>query len=283
MAVAAKKTVKIYPCCKEPYPDITFNITLRRKTLFYAVNLIIPCVSINMITILTFYLPCDSGEKISLCISILLSLSLFQLLLMDLVPATSLNTPLVAKFILFTNAIVALSVLISVVTLSVNYRSASTHKMPRFARVIFMRVLPRLLLMEQPDVKPRSEEPIEEEDDFPQDFSDFGHRGNPYRGHRLQAQESDIESNYGNIAMSSNFIGTNAWTQNVDLGDFCDACAQRGFRLYPAHVQKALSGVAFIAKHLREEDNSSRVGIKMIWGPVYQKQVSRTGTNNCIP
>ena len=26
----------------EPYPDITFNITIRRKTLFHTVNLIIP-------------------------------------------------------------------------------------------------------------------------------------------------------------------------------------------------------------------------------------------------
>ncbi len=46
----------------------------RRKTLFYTVNLLIPCVAINMLTVLTFYLPSDSGEKISLCISILLSL-----------------------------------------------------------------------------------------------------------------------------------------------------------------------------------------------------------------
>lgn len=45
--------------------DITFNITMRRKTLFYTVNLIIPCVGITFLTVLVFYLPSDSGEKVS--------------------------------------------------------------------------------------------------------------------------------------------------------------------------------------------------------------------------
>lgn len=44
--------------------DITFNVTMRRKTLFYTVNLIIPCVGITFLTILVFYLPSDSGEKV---------------------------------------------------------------------------------------------------------------------------------------------------------------------------------------------------------------------------
>lgn len=38
---------------------------MRRKTLFYTVNLIIPCVGITFLTVLVFYLPSDSGEKVS--------------------------------------------------------------------------------------------------------------------------------------------------------------------------------------------------------------------------
>ena len=79
--VTAMKRVKFYPCCPEPYPDITFNITLRRRTLFYTLNLIMPCVSISCLTVLVFYLPSDSGEKITLSISILLALTVFFLLL----------------------------------------------------------------------------------------------------------------------------------------------------------------------------------------------------------
>jgi len=62
LGVPAKKNEKYYTCCSEPYPDITFNITIRRKTLFHTVNLIIPCVAITFLTVLVFYLPSDSGE-----------------------------------------------------------------------------------------------------------------------------------------------------------------------------------------------------------------------------
>ncbi|KAF0773435.1 acetylcholine receptor subunit alpha-like isoform X1 [Aphis craccivora] len=64
LEVPAVRNEKIYPCCDEPYLDITFNITMRRKTLFYTVNIIIPCMGISFLTVLTFYLPSDSGEKL---------------------------------------------------------------------------------------------------------------------------------------------------------------------------------------------------------------------------
>ncbi|XP_026837495.1 acetylcholine receptor subunit alpha-like isoform X2 [Drosophila erecta] len=102
LEVPAVRNEKFYTCCDEPYLDITFNITMRRKTLFYTVNLIIPCMGISFLTILVFYLPSDSGEKVSLSISILLSLTVFFLLLAEIIPPTSLVVPLLGKFVLFT-------------------------------------------------------------------------------------------------------------------------------------------------------------------------------------
>jgi hypothetical protein len=65
LEVPAIRHEKFYTCCVEPYIDITFNISMRRKTLFYTVNLIIPCMGISFLTVLVFYLPSDSGEKVS--------------------------------------------------------------------------------------------------------------------------------------------------------------------------------------------------------------------------
>ncbi|XP_052795030.1 acetylcholine receptor subunit alpha-like 1 isoform X2 [Mya arenaria] len=94
--VTATRKVKFYPCCQnKPYPDITFWITIRRKTLFYTVNLIMPIVAISTLTALVFYLPSESGEKITLSISILLALTVFFLLLYDISPPTSLVIPLI--------------------------------------------------------------------------------------------------------------------------------------------------------------------------------------------
>ena len=102
--------------------DITFNLTMRRKTLFYTVNLIIPCVGITFLTVLVFYLPSDSGEKVSLCVSILLSLTVFFLLLAEIIPPTSLAVPLLGKYLLFTMILVTLSISITVFVLNVHFR-----------------------------------------------------------------------------------------------------------------------------------------------------------------
>ncbi|CAG9565954.1 unnamed protein product [Danaus chrysippus] len=150
LGVPAERHERYYPCCQEPYPDIFFNITLRRKTLFYTVNLIVPCVGISYLSVLVFYLPADSGEKIALSISILLSQTMFFLLISEIIPSTSLALPLLGKYLLFTMLLVGLSVVITIIILNVHYRKPSTHKMQPWVRKFFITKLPKLLLMRVP-------------------------------------------------------------------------------------------------------------------------------------
>ncbi|KAH7684640.1 nicotinic acetylcholine receptor alpha subunit 63a, partial [Aphelenchoides avenae] len=150
LKVPAERHEKRYPCCDSPFIDLTYEINLRRKTLFYTVNLIIPCVGISFLTALVFYLPSDGGEKISLCISILISLTVFFLLLVEIIPSTSLVIPLIGKYLLFTMVLVTLSVIVTVVTLNVHYRAPSTHKMSAWTRRIFIDFLPKVLGMRRP-------------------------------------------------------------------------------------------------------------------------------------
>ncbi|CAH1407725.1 unnamed protein product [Nezara viridula] len=140
-----------YPSVEWDILDIFFNITLRRKTLFYTVNLIVPCVGISYLSVLVFYLPADSGEKIALCITILLSQTMFFLLISEIIPSTSLALPLLGRYILFTMLLVGLCVVITIFVLNIHYRKPSTHKMAPCVRKIFIRCLPKLLLMRVPD------------------------------------------------------------------------------------------------------------------------------------
>ena len=66
LEVPAVRNVKYYTCCDEPYLDITFIIKIRRRTLYYFFNLIVPCLLISSMAVLDFTLPPDSGEKLSL-------------------------------------------------------------------------------------------------------------------------------------------------------------------------------------------------------------------------
>ncbi|KAL5004966.1 hypothetical protein ScPMuIL_018422 [Solemya velum] len=156
--VTARRKAKFYPCCPEPYPDITFNITIRRRTLFYTMNLITPCISISCLTVLVFYLPSDSGEKITLSISILLALTVFFLLLSDINPPTSFVIPLIGKYLLFTMVVVTMSIFLTVYTLNINFRTPTTHTMSPWVRKVFTEILPKIMMMKRPenDGKPKS-------------------------------------------------------------------------------------------------------------------------------
>merc|ERR1712226_458394 len=147
------KHVIVYSsCCGNTYyTDVTFQFVLIRKPLFYTVNLIIPCVLISFLTVLVFYLPSDCGEKVTLCISVLLALTVFLLLIAEIIPATSLVVPLIGNYLLFTMVMVTLSIIITVVVLNVHHRVPSTHTMPNWVKTVFLNYLPKLLLTKQPE------------------------------------------------------------------------------------------------------------------------------------
>ncbi|XP_041637364.1 neuronal acetylcholine receptor subunit alpha-2-like [Cheilinus undulatus] len=148
-AVGTYNTKK-YDCCHEIYPDITYYFVIRRLPLFYTINLIIPCLLISCLTVLVFYLPSDCGEKITLCISVLLSLTVFLLLITEIIPSTSLVIPLIGEYLLFTMIFVTLSIVITVFVLNVHHRSSATHRMPRWVRKLFLTAVPRWLCMKRP-------------------------------------------------------------------------------------------------------------------------------------
>ncbi|XP_072371441.1 neuronal acetylcholine receptor subunit alpha-4-like [Scyliorhinus torazame] len=142
--------IKKYECCTEVYSDITYSFLIRRLPLFYTINLIIPCLLISCLTVLVFYLPSDCGEKITLCISVLLSLTVFLLLITEIIPSTSLVIPLIGEYLLFTMIFVTLSIVITVFVLNVHHRSPHTHTMPAWVRRIFLDFIPRILFMQRP-------------------------------------------------------------------------------------------------------------------------------------
>uniref|UniRef100_A0A8D0GTM5 Cholinergic receptor nicotinic alpha 6 subunit n=1 Tax=Sphenodon punctatus TaxID=8508 RepID=A0A8D0GTM5_SPHPU len=127
-----------YNCCEEIYTDITYSFYIRRLPMFYTINLIIPCLFLSFLTVLVFYLPSDCGEKVTLCISVLLSLTVFLLVITETIPSTSLVIPLVGEYLLFTMIFVTLSIVVTVFVLNINYRTPTTHTMPEWVKTVFL-------------------------------------------------------------------------------------------------------------------------------------------------
>ena len=61
----------------------------KRRPLYYLFNLVIPTMFLSLVAMLTFFLPPESGEKISLGITVLLSLTVFLLLVAETMPPTN--------------------------------------------------------------------------------------------------------------------------------------------------------------------------------------------------
>lgn len=78
IGVPSNRTVEYYTCCPEPYVDITFTIHIRRRTLYYFFNLIVPSVLISSMALLGFTLPPDSGEKLTLGMSTLINSKIYK-------------------------------------------------------------------------------------------------------------------------------------------------------------------------------------------------------------
>uniref|UniRef100_A0A668AZA4 Cholinergic receptor, nicotinic, alpha 5 n=1 Tax=Myripristis murdjan TaxID=586833 RepID=A0A668AZA4_9TELE len=130
------------------YPTITYSFIIRRLPLFYTLFLIIPCIGLSFLTILVFYLPSNGGEKISLCTSVLVSLTVFLLVIEEIIPSSSKVIPLIGEYLVFTMIFVTLSIIITVFAINIHHRSSSTHHgMAPWVRRLFLHRLPKLLCM----------------------------------------------------------------------------------------------------------------------------------------
>jgi hypothetical protein len=136
-----------YQFSDENKMELVYTFKIRRKTLFYTVNLIIPTVLLCFLSIFIFYLPADDGEKMTFCISILLALIVFLLLVSRILPPTSTSIPLISKYLLFTFIMNILTILNTVVIINWNYSSPCIDKMPKWIRIVFIDYLPKILLM----------------------------------------------------------------------------------------------------------------------------------------
>lgn len=65
--ITIERNVDYYPFSpEEPFPSILFKIHLRRRVLYFLFNIIIPCIWLSILCLVGFWLPPDSGEKITL-------------------------------------------------------------------------------------------------------------------------------------------------------------------------------------------------------------------------
>ena len=105
-----------------PYAEVTFQLKLKRKYLFHQCYMIFPCMLLSWLGALVFIMPIESGEKISFCTTIFLSLIVFLLLIADNIPRSSDGVPILGIYFTLSIAYVGLSVLGTILVLNVGLK-----------------------------------------------------------------------------------------------------------------------------------------------------------------
>ncbi|CAI4231441.1 unnamed protein product [Auanema sp. JU1783] len=142
LKIRAEKNAVVYSCCPDaPYPFVDIHISIERRPMFYVFNLILPCVLISGIALLGFYMPSDSGEKVTLGITSLLSTTVFLMLVAEGMPPTSEALPLIGIYYGVTIVLVSLATAMTVFTLNVHHQGLHGGPVPPFLQIVLFKIL----------------------------------------------------------------------------------------------------------------------------------------------
>ncbi|CAJ0921260.1 unnamed protein product, partial [Mesorhabditis belari] len=142
----------------EKYVELYFRFHIKRRTLYYGLNWVVPSVLISLSNVLGFTLPTECGEKLTLQITNLLAVLVFLGMVSEIIPPSSESIPVVVAFFSASLLLLGLSAICTVLIINVHFRNPKTHKLSNTMRNLFLEWLPWLLLMTRPGktfAKPR--------------------------------------------------------------------------------------------------------------------------------
>ncbi|XP_046578760.1 neuronal acetylcholine receptor subunit beta-3-like [Haliotis rubra] len=143
---------KPYIYNNKQYSSITYTLNLRRRPAFFMLTLCFPCFLICSISVLGFFLPSASGEKLALEVSLLLSLSVFLFLTQDTLPPNSKPLPLICVYFVLVMVLSSTSCVLAVAVLKVHMKGQQGWKVPPRVRTLIIDKLGRLLLIKRPHI-----------------------------------------------------------------------------------------------------------------------------------
>ena len=125
-------------------------------------NLVMPNLILAGLVVFSFYVPPESGERISLNITILLGLTVFLLLFNERIPPSSEVVPMIGAYYFALFYQVGISMILTCVT-SRCYHHNAFRKMPRWFRFLIFRVLAPVFRMQNriSEPKPKAWQPVE--------------------------------------------------------------------------------------------------------------------------
>lgn len=117
------------------YSEINYNLKLRRRCTSCILDFIAPIFILAILNLLTFLLPCESGEKTSFPVSVFLTLAVFLTIITGSLPESIDGISYLSLFVSFQLGISAIALMCSVFSLRL-FHTTETRPLPKPAAAL---------------------------------------------------------------------------------------------------------------------------------------------------
>ncbi|CAG5136341.1 unnamed protein product [Candidula unifasciata] len=96
-------------------------LKLQRRSTYYVLNVIVPAVTVSLLSLLTFVVPVESGERLAYALTNLLSLSVYITYIGSIMPSSSVDLPIILRYLVSLFIISSMCVVMTVIVIAVRW------------------------------------------------------------------------------------------------------------------------------------------------------------------
>ncbi|ELT97538.1 hypothetical protein CAPTEDRAFT_176086 [Capitella teleta] len=151
------RSVRKYDCCPELYPDIEFNLELKRRSAYSTHLYLAPAIVVCLLTPFIFILPHGTGDKMMFGVGLILGHILLFNQLEQFIPSGFPNMPNISAYLITNLVLGAMAVVFSAINANLWSKSQHSKPVPGVIRSVFLGVLGRLMCIRRDDYIPVEE------------------------------------------------------------------------------------------------------------------------------
>ncbi|XP_059181173.1 5-hydroxytryptamine receptor 3A-like [Centropristis striata] len=107
---------------------VVYTITMKRRSLLYIVNFLVPVLFFLCLDLASFLISDSGGEKLSFKVTVLLAVTVLQLILNEILPSSSNRIPLIALYCIGIFALMLLSLLETIVVMHLMKKDSASQE-----------------------------------------------------------------------------------------------------------------------------------------------------------
>ena len=117
------------------YRTISYRFELKRTCTSCIVNTLLPIIILALLNLLSFFVPTESGEKLTFPMSVFLTLAVFLTIIMVSLPESVDGVSYLCTFVTFELGVSATTLLFTVITLRLHHEMGDTE-IPHYAKLM---------------------------------------------------------------------------------------------------------------------------------------------------